>query len=259
MQNGLIKNEVAYDVFMKMDPANFISSEEYEATVEELNTVTPEVQERSETSPPKSAAPPSHAPKQSSETSSSPNIDYEYDPTVEETPESVFMDNWLHSALTVIGILSILDGTVVPGAKVMDLACGNGYMTACLAEMVKPNGKVRAVDTSDEKLRRARKTLETHYPDLVDVVSFENKDVFSVSEGGPYDAIVVSGGVSEVPKQWLNLVKRDGCLIAATPEIEPVSKETQYMLRKFWVKEDGSLLPINMMFVNYEPLIEPKL
>lgn len=226
-ENGLIKNDVAYKIFVRTKPDHF------------ANTGPKKVTDQNGT-----------------------GTETETEATEEDRKASdlVYMDNWLHAALTVVGIITVLDGTVVPGSKVMDLACGNGYMTACLAQMVAPNGIVRAVDVSEKKIQEAKKTLQDHYPDLLPVVQFEVADVFALKEEGRlYDAIHVGGGLSEVPSNWFNLVKPDGCVIAATPEIEPESKETQYMLRKYLVQKEGGVLPINMMFVNFEPLSEPSL
>lgn len=174
--------------------------------------------------------------------------------------DELFMDNWLHSALTVIGVASVMDDILKPGSTVLDLACGNGYMTVILAKMVSPGGRVIGVDHSIEKLEAAQHTIGVHYPELIPVVRLLEGDVFTdFPKDKKFDAIHVAGAVQEVPQEWLRLIRTGGCLIAATPEIEPESGETQFMLRKYHVNNDGSVIPVNMMFVNYEELVEPKL
>lgn len=188
--------------------------------------------------------------------------------TKEESEESLtqreldelYMDNWLHSALTIIGTVSVLDDIIKPGGKVLDLACGNGFMTVLLAKMVYPGGRVMGIDHSEEKLADAQKTIDTHFPELSQSIKLVKGDVFvDLPKKTIFDAIHVAGGVQEVPQVWLDMVKPGGCVIAATPEIEPQSGETQFMLRKYHVRPEGGVLPVNMMFVNFEELVEPKL
>lgn len=219
--NGLIKNDTAVTVFSNTDPAHFVLQE-----VGEMGELASGEGEEA---------------------------------VSEQELDELFMDNWLHSAMTVVGIISVFDGLLVPGSKVLDLGCGGGYMTAVLAAMVAPNGKVIAVDHVQHKLDAARKSLDDHYPELSPLVEFRLQDVFKHHEGAPFDGVYVGGGVQEVPQDWLQLVRPDACLIAATPEIEPTSGETQFMLRKFHVRKEGGVMPVNMMFVNYEELVEPKL
>lgn len=220
LQNELIKNDTAYDVFKSTDPANFAFTSFQESFASE-------------------------------------DLEPSHNEEEKKVENEAFMDNWLHSALVVVGIVSVLDAVVTPGSKILDLACGNGYMTVILAKMVKPGGKVIAIDFSAEKLAAAKRSVEMHYPELLPIIEFREEDVFSVNSGGPYDAVHVGGGLSEVPQNWLNLLKRGGCLMAATPEVEPDSQETHYMLRKYAALEEGGILPINLMYVNYEPLQEP--
>lgn len=218
-ENGLIKNDTAFKIFSSTDPVLF-----------SFTGPTEEAGEGEET-----------------------------DDSRRERAE-LYMDNWLHSALTVIGTVSVLDEVLKPGARVLDLACGNGYMTVILAKMVSPGGRVLGIDHSIEKLEAAQKTIGEHFPEVISTVKLMEGDVFKdIPRDKKFNAIHVSGGVQEVPQEWLDMLLPDGCLIAATPEIEPTTGETQFMLRKYHMRKDGAVLPINMMFVNYEELVEPKL
>jgi len=221
-QNGLIKNQKAYQIFASTDPALFSFT-----TIEELRQ--------------------------------SADVEAPEDEESQVAEDELYMDNWLHSALTVTGILSILEEVLKPGTKVLDLGCGNGYMSVALAQLVSPNGKVVAVDSSQEKLDAAKRTVSEHFPQLLPVIDFQLKDAFAEHEGAPFEAVHVGGGVQEVPQAWLQLVRPGGSLIAATPEIEPNTQETQFMLRKYYVRPEGGVQPINLMFVQYEELVEPSM
>lgn len=224
-QNGLIKNAKAYEIFSGMDPSVFAFS-----SIEDIRALA--------------------------------GVEAPEDEASKAEEDELYMDNWLHSALTVVGILSILDEVLKPGAKALDLGCGNGYMSVAMAKLVAPNGKVVAVDSSASKLAAAKNTVATHFPELSSVIEFQLKDAFAdhSKEGtAHFDAVHVGGAVQEVPQAWLSLVRQGGSLIAATPEIEPNSKETQYMLKKYYIRPDGAVHPINLMFVQYEELQEPTL
>lgn len=221
--NGLIKNDKAFKAFSTTDPAVFSFTDPHSGFTQTATEAGEETLSKRE-------------------------------------EDELYMDNWLHSALTVIGIASILDETLKPGSNVLDLACGNGYMTVIMAKLVSPGGRVIGVDHSIEKLEAAQRTIGIHFPELTPIVSLLEGDVFTeFPKDKKFDAIHVAGAVQEVPQEWLRLIRTGGCLIAATPEIEPESGETQFMLRKYHVNDDGSVLPVNMMFVNYEELVEPKL
>lgn len=224
-QNGLIKNDSAYKHFCETDPALFEFTDPNEGF-----------------------------------TPASTEVEDEENDTSKQEGDALYMDNWLHAALTVIGTVSVLDTVLRPGCRVLDLACGNGYMTVIMAKMVSPGGRVVSMDFSIEKLEAAQKVVGVHFPELSPVVRLVEGDVFKdVPTDRKFDAIHVAGGIQEVPKEWLGMLKPNGCLIAATPEIEPNTGETQFMLRKYHVNKDGTVLPINMMFVNFEELVEPKL
>lgn len=222
-QNGLLKCDKAYQVFSTTDPVCFQFTDPHSG-------FTPSEEEALDEDVSKSEQ------------------------------DELYMDNWLHSALAVIGIVSVLDDILKPGSRVLDLACGNGYMTTILAKMVSPGGRVIGIDHSIEKLEAAQHSIGVHFPELIQVVRLLEGDVYTeYPKDQKFDAIHVAGAVQEVPQGWLKLLRPEGCLIAATPEIEPNTGETQFMLRKFHVNKDGAVLPVNMMFVNYEELVEPKL
>jgi protein-L-isoaspartate O-methyltransferase len=222
-KNELIKNDTAYQIFLETDPSKFATS----TLAEELKAEG----------------------LKEAETEEEKRIENE-----------LYMDNWLHSAMTVVGIISVLDEDLGPGSKVLDLGCGNGYMSVVLAKMVSPDGTVIAVDFDASKLKFAKSVVIKHFPELEPVIQWKEQDIFSdLKSFGPFDAINVGGGLSDIPQSLLEMVRPGGCLIGATPEIEPESGENHYMLRKYLVRPEGGVLPINLMYVNFEPLQEPSL
>lgn len=87
---------------------------------------------------------------------------------------------------------------------VMDLGCGQGYSAAVIAQMAEA---VIAVDEAD-CLGAAQELLGQINAD--NVVLHEGPLTEGADEHGPYDAIVVEGGVEELPAAVLEQLKDGG-------------------------------------------------
>lgn len=104
-------------------------------------------------------------------------------------------------------MLDALD--IQPGDMVLDLGCGLGYSSALLAHLAEA---VIAVEDVPDLASEAQDILGAQGIDNVAVIEGP------LNEGsvkhGPYDAIVIEGGVEEVPQALLDQLK-DGGRIAA--------------------------------------------
>jgi protein-L-isoaspartate(D-aspartate) O-methyltransferase len=79
------------------------------------------------------------------------------------------------------------------GARVLDVGSGSGYVTACLAHMVGPRGRVYAIDHIPELVRASLDNIERASPDLLDRIDVRVGDGFAgLEEEGPFDAIYVA-------------------------------------------------------------------
>jgi protein-L-isoaspartate(D-aspartate) O-methyltransferase len=107
---------------------------------------------------------------------------------------------------TLAKMLEALD--VQPSHVALDVACGLGYSTAILAHLCE---FVVAVEDDEARAQEAQSTLSGQGIDNAAVMSG------SLTEGseksGPYDVIVVQGGVQEMPATLLDQL-RDGGRIA---------------------------------------------
>ena len=64
--------------------------------------------------------------------------------------------------------LDALEEQLVEGAKVLDVGSGSGYLTACLAHMVGPTGKVFGVEHIEELVSFSRNNIRQDSPELLD-------------------------------------------------------------------------------------------
>lgn len=71
--------------------------------------------------------------------------------------------------------LELLRDQLKPGAKVLDIGSGGGYLTACFAELVGPEGQVTAVELIPEVLQFTQYNVEQGNPELLSRIKFERK------------------------------------------------------------------------------------
>ncbi|MCA0855485.1 protein-L-isoaspartate O-methyltransferase family protein [Phaeobacter italicus] len=108
---------------------------------------------------------------------------------------------------TLAKMLDAID--VQPDELVLDVACGMGYSTAVVARVAQ---MVIGVE-SDE-------SLASEAQDQLSAVSADNAIVHTgalaegAAEHGPYDVIMVQGGVETMPEALLNQLKDGGRIIA---------------------------------------------
>jgi len=75
----------------------------------------------------------------------------------------------------------------IQGARVLDVGCGFGDVTAAVARAVAPDGFASGVDVADRFVQAARRDAEAHH---IDNARFFRADVQKDDLGGPYDAVI---------------------------------------------------------------------
>ncbi|XP_017298134.1 protein-L-isoaspartate(D-aspartate) O-methyltransferase-like isoform X3 [Diaphorina citri] len=108
-------------------------------------------------------------------------------------------------------VLELLKDKLVPGAKVLDVGSGSGYLTTCFAHMVGKNGSVVGVEHIPEIVNHASNVTTLHYPKLNKRIKFICGDGrLGYPEGGPYDVIHVGASSEVVPKSLHNQLNPGG-------------------------------------------------
>lgn len=104
----------------------------------------------------------------------------------------------------------MLDALAVgPDDLVLDLGCGYGYSAAVIARMAEA---VVAVEEDAALAREAEARLAAHGAD--NAVVHAGPLAGGAAEHGPYDAVIVEGGIGRLPEAIADQVKTGGRLIA---------------------------------------------
>ncbi|WP_347139736.1 protein-L-isoaspartate O-methyltransferase [Paracoccus sp. SSK6] len=96
-----------------------------------------------------------------------------------------------------------------PENLVLDLGCGYGYSSAVIARMVQA---VVAIEDSEEMAAEAERRLSEAGVFNVAVLNAPLRE--GAPKQGPYDAILIGGGVEEVPAAILDQLKEGGRIVA---------------------------------------------
>jgi protein-L-isoaspartate(D-aspartate) O-methyltransferase len=108
------------------------------------------------------------------------------------------------------------DAAVQPTDKVLEIGTGSGYMTALLAHQAQ---RVVSLEINSEIADMARDNLQRAGIHNVEVRQADGSK--GTPAEAPFDVILLSGSVAEVPQSLLNLLKVGGRLVAIVGE-EPI-------------------------------------
>ncbi len=112
------------------------------------------------------------------------------------------------------------DLKVQPHEKVLEVGGGSGYMAALLAHRAQ---RVISLELNPELVQMARANLQK--AGITNAEVREGDGAKDVSVDGPFDVILLSGSVAEVPKALLAQLKQGGRL-AAIVGAEPMMRAT---------------------------------
>nr|XP_033327125.1 protein-L-isoaspartate(D-aspartate) O-methyltransferase-like [Megalopta genalis]XP_033327126.1 protein-L-isoaspartate(D-aspartate) O-methyltransferase-like [Megalopta genalis] len=154
--------------------------------------------------------------------------------------------------------LSILSDQLFEGAKALDIGSGSGYLTACMAFMVGPRGRVIGVDHIPELIEISSKNVQEDCSHFIK----EGRVKFVVGDGrlghtadGPYNAIHVGAAANTLPQQLIDQLATGGRLICPVVTIEGFQRIQDFL--QVDKNTDGTISKKNLMQVSYVPLTDP--
>jgi len=147
--------------------------------------------------------------------------------------------------------LELLKDHLKPGAKVLDVGSGSGYLTACLARMVGKEGKVIGIDVIEPLVKWSKDNVRNDDPQLLDTGCIELKvgDGWKGdSSNAPYDVIHVGAAAATIPSSLLEQLKRGGRMII------PVGTYDQNLMQVD-KRQDGTVSEKMITAVRFVPLV----
>ncbi len=107
------------------------------------------------------------------------------------------------------GFAKMLDAlNLSNGDLVLDVGAGLGYSSAIIARIAEA---VVAVEDDPARVSEAQAALAEHHAD--NVILHEASLVDGAPEHGPYDAIIIEGGVEQVPESLIAQLKDGGRMV----------------------------------------------
>jgi protein-L-isoaspartate(D-aspartate) O-methyltransferase len=107
-------------------------------------------------------------------------------------------------------LAKMLDALAIDSDElVLDIACGLGYSTAVIARMAQA---VVAVEQDEDMAREAQDALMTAGAD--NAVVHEGPLIEGAPQHGPYDVIILQGGVCDIPAALTDQLKEGGRIVA---------------------------------------------
>jgi len=112
--------------------------------------------------------------------------------------------------------LDIFADHIKPGAKVLDVGAGSGYLTTCFAKMVGESGKVVGIDRIPQLVELSRKNILSDYPTALE----KNIIELYVGDGwkgwpqwAPYDVIHVGAAAETIPQSLIDQLSVGGRML----------------------------------------------
>ena len=98
-----------------------------------------------------------------------------------------------------------------PGERVLEIGSGTGYNAALLGTLVGPAGTVVGIDIEADLVRRARTVLDALGLLQVEVHAADGREGWPPA--APYDCVMATVGVDDIPKAWRDQVADGGRLL----------------------------------------------
>ena len=96
---------------------------------------------------------------------------------------------------------------------ILEIGCGTGYITACLAYLIRNKGKVVCVENNQNLLDLAKKNIRDFHADIFESIEFQLKDYKNLNfEPESFDLIVISVIFPGFPIEFEQLLARKGVM-----------------------------------------------
>lgn len=127
-----------------------------------------------------------------------------------DTPLSIGHNQTISQPSTVVAMTEALQ--VKPGQKILEIGAGSGWQAALLAKLVGPKGFVWTIDRILELCEFAKQNLKAAGIKNVEIVHADGSA--GLPDHAPYDRVVATAAMPDVPVPLLEQLKIGGKLVA---------------------------------------------
>ncbi len=128
----------------------------------------------------------------------------------EDTALPIGQGQTISQPYTIAVMLSELD--LKSGQNVLEVGSGSGYVLALISKIIEKKGKVSGLEVVKDLAKKSRESLG--------LGNYKNAEVYArngfngLPEKAPFDRILVSAAVRDIPKALLEQLKDKGILVA---------------------------------------------
>ena len=133
----------------------------------------------------------------------------------DDIPLPIGYEQTISQPYTIAVMLTMLD--LKDSQKVLEVGSGCGYVLALMSELVGKKGEVYGIEIVKELAEKSQKTLESQ--GYKNIVVYNRNGHLGLDENSPYDRILISAALDEVPKALESQLKEDGILVAPVDSI----------------------------------------
>ena len=169
-----------------------------------------------------------------------------------DSPQSISYNTTISAPHMHCHALQYLKSYLTPGAHVLDVGFGSGYLTVALSKMIKDSGVVVGIEHIDQLYEFGKKNISKHHKDLLEsgkIVLVNGDGRKGCEKYAPYKVIHVGAAADGVPQDLINQLDNGGRMFI------PVGTWDQ------WIKvidkdKNGKITQSKVMGVRYVPLTD---
>ena len=169
-----------------------------------------------------------------------------------DSPQSISYNATISAPHMHCHALQYLKSYLTPGAHVLDVGFGSGYLTVALSKMINDSGVVVGIEHIDQLYEFGKKNISKHHKDLLEsgkIVLVNGDGRKGCEKYAPYKVIHVGAAADDVPRDLINQLDNGGRMFI------PVGTWDQ------WIKvidkdKNGKITQSKVMGVRYVPLTD---